>query len=79
MDIGEALAANIRAERARRKWSQTALGDRLGVAQRTVSDIEGGRTVTVPELVALCRVFNVPAAQLLVGADPTDLRALGLR
>jgi transcriptional regulator with XRE-family HTH domain len=77
-DLGEVLAANVRAERARRKWSQRELGDRLGMAQRTVSDLENGRAVTVPELLALCGVFGVTARQLLTGADPADLRTLGL-
>lgn len=72
------LAANVRAERARRKWSQTELGDRLGMSQRTVSDLENGRAVTVPELLALCRVFGVTAGALLAGADAADRRTLGL-
>lgn len=78
MSLGEVLAANIRAERARRRWSQGELGDRLGMSQRTVSDVENGRAVTVEELRDLCAAFGVTAGQLLTGADPADLRTLGL-
>jgi transcriptional regulator with XRE-family HTH domain len=76
--VSEVLAGNIRGERAKRRWRQADLATRLGMAQRTISDIEAGRQLTVPELILLCRVLDVTAADLMRGADPDDLAALGL-
>lgn len=38
------LAEAIRVERARRKWSQTGLGERVGVTQGTIKNLESGKT-----------------------------------
>lgn len=54
------IAANIRAERARRKLSQEALGSAMGLTRAVVSDIEcGRRSVWAHELPALCRALNI--------------------
>lgn len=77
--LGDWIAAGVRAERARRRWSQAELGRRLGWSQSSVSDLEvGRRVITADDLPALCRVFELPLAELARGADPEDLRALGL-
>jgi transcriptional regulator with XRE-family HTH domain len=73
------VARNIAAERARARWTQAELAARLGVAASTVSTWEvGKREVGMDWLPKLCRAFDVPLADLVRGADPEDLRALGL-
>lgn len=75
--LGDLVAANVRAERSRRRWSQQQLADRLDTSQSTVSQIEGGhRKVDVDDLLALCDALQVPLARLLVGADDHQLQLL---
>lgn len=77
--FGDAIAANVRAERARNKWSQAELGERLGWSGATVSDLEvGRRTITANDLPLLCQVFEITLVELAQRARPDDLRALGL-
>lgn len=77
--LSSVVAANCRAERARRGWTQAQLGERLGWQRASVGHLEQNRRyVTVDDLVVLCRVFDVPVARLLTGADPPALAALGL-
>jgi len=71
-------AANVRAERGRRRWTQAELGERLGWSPTKVATVETGqRRITLDQTIELCRVFGVPLAKLLEGADPDDLRVLG--
>jgi transcriptional regulator with XRE-family HTH domain len=80
MSLGVVAAANVRAERARRKWRQKDLADRLGWSVDTLSNLETGqRRVTLDDLVALCRAFEITLDRLLLGADPADLATIGLR
>lgn len=77
--MGDVIAANVRAERGRRRWTQKQLGELIGRSDGTVSDIESGqRRVSIDDVVAFCQVFDVPLAQLAFGADPDLLRVLGL-
>lgn len=77
--LGDHVAANVRAERARRRWSQEELGERLGWHRSTVGDLEGGRRrVTADDLIPLCRAFGIPLRELAHGVPEADLRALGL-
>ena len=72
-------ARNVRAERARRRWSQQQLGELLGWSQSKVTAIESGqRKLSLDQAVELCKVFEVPLAKLLEGADQEDLDALGV-
>ena len=71
-------ADNIRAERARHDWRQGDLAERLGWSHNMVSLLEAGKRrlcVTVPKL---CRALDITLAELLAGAQPSDLEALGL-
>ena len=78
-DLGAVVANNVRAERARRKWRQEDLADRLGWSRGSIGHLESGRRrPAVADLPQLCRVFDIPMAALFVGADPDDLEALGL-
>jgi transcriptional regulator with XRE-family HTH domain len=77
--LSDHVAAAVRAERARRHWTQAHLAELTGLARQTVADIEGcKRQVTVNHLVAFCRALDVPLSVLIAGADPDDLQALGL-
>lgn len=77
MDLTEALADNVRALRARKRWSQEELAERLGITQRTLSRLESGTRgdVGIRELERLCAVLEVDLSELLTGAD---LRTLGI-
>jgi transcriptional regulator with XRE-family HTH domain len=77
--IGDHVAANVRAERARRRWRQSDLAERLGWSATNVSDLESGRRrVTADHLVELCRALDVGLLDLLRGCDPDDIAALRL-
>lgn len=79
-DLGHVIAANVRAERARRQWRQADLAERLGWDVGTVGHLETGRRdVRATDLPALCRVFGISLERLLQDADPADIEALGLR
>jgi|SRR5690242_9193001 transcriptional regulator with XRE-family HTH domain len=78
-DLGAVVANNVRAERARRKWRQEDLADRLGWSRGSIGHLESGRRrPSVADLPQLCRVFDISMAELFNGADPADLEALGL-
>jgi transcriptional regulator with XRE-family HTH domain len=73
------FARNVRAERARLGLTQSELAERLGWLQVTVSALETGRrAVQLDDIPALCRALGVSVEQLIMGADPADLNALGL-
>jgi transcriptional regulator with XRE-family HTH domain len=78
-DLGAVVANNVRAERARRHWRQEDLADRLGWSRGSVGHLESGRRrPSVTDLPGLCSVFGISLLELLGGADPADLEALGL-
>jgi len=78
--LTEAAAEGIRGYRARRRLTQADLGRALGLAARTVTDIElARRPLTLDELPVVCEALDVTLAQLLDGADDAMLRRLGLR
>jgi transcriptional regulator with XRE-family HTH domain len=77
--LSDVLAAAVRAERARRRWTQADLAARLGWSTSTVGDIESGkRRVASDDLPALCRAFDLPLAELVRGADDDDHTAMRL-
>lgn len=77
--LSDAIAANVRAERARHRWTQTELAQRLGWATSTLGDLESGkRRVSADDLPTLCEVFEIDLIELVRRADPSDLRRLGL-
>jgi transcriptional regulator with XRE-family HTH domain len=78
-NLGHVIAANVRAERARRHWRQADLAERLGWDTGTVGHLETGRRdVRAADLPALCRAFGITLDRLLQDADPEDRAALGL-
>jgi transcriptional regulator with XRE-family HTH domain len=77
--IGEAIARNVRAERARLRWTQDDLAHRLGWSRPTVTAVESGRRqVLACELPALCRALDVSLSRLLLGTDSGELGPLRL-
>jgi transcriptional regulator with XRE-family HTH domain len=78
-DLTEVVARNVRGERARRTWRQIDLAKKLEWSIGMVSDTESGtRRIALADMPGLCRAFEVPLVDLLRGADPEDLAALGL-
>lgn len=79
VSLDDVIASNLRGERARRRWTQADLAERLGWPERRVMSTEVGRRSLRPsELAAVCRILDVTLLELARGADEADLRALGL-
>jgi transcriptional regulator with XRE-family HTH domain len=77
--LNDVVADNVRGERSKRRWTQKQLGDLINVSDGTISDLESGRRkIGVDDLLKLCGAFDVPLSKLLDGADPADIRRLGL-
>lgn len=65
-DIADVVAANVRAERARRKVTQRDLADRLGVTQQAISlKLSGARPFTAGEIATVADVLEVDPGTLL--------------
>lgn len=78
-ELSYVVARNIRAERARLGLRQTDLAERMGWIAVTVSAVETGkRQIGIAEMPALCEALGVTLVDLLRGAEPEDLRRLGL-
>jgi transcriptional regulator with XRE-family HTH domain len=78
-DLTIVVASNVRGERARLGWRQVDLAEKLKWSIGMVSDTESGkRRVGLADMPNLCRAFDMPLAEMLRGADPDDLTALGL-
>lgn len=68
------LAARIEAERGKREWSQSELARQMvdvgcPVNQTSISKIEklrGRRAISVDELIAFAKVFDLPAGELVL-------------
>jgi transcriptional regulator with XRE-family HTH domain len=77
--IGDVVAANVRAERARLRLTQRQLAERLGWSVGTLADLEAGRRrPAVDDLPRLCAALDVTLIDLLNRADPQDMGRLGL-
>jgi transcriptional regulator with XRE-family HTH domain len=49
------------------------------MSRTAYADVESGkRQVTANHLVVLCKALGIPLSELARGADPADLRTLGL-
>jgi transcriptional regulator with XRE-family HTH domain len=77
--LGHVIAANVRAERGRRHWRQADLAEKMGWAANTVGHLEiGRRDVRADDIPLLCRAFGITIEQLTFGANPDDLKAMGM-
>lgn len=64
--LTEAIAAELRAERGRRRVPQTRLAEAIGRNQSYVSTrLNGHGSLTIDELVVICDVLGLRADQLL--------------
>jgi transcriptional regulator with XRE-family HTH domain len=73
------VARNVRAERARQRWTQTQLAQVLNWSAQMVSETETGqRRVGADDLPLLCRAFGITLAKLADGAEQDDIAALGI-
>ncbi len=62
----DTVAANIRAEMARQRLSQSAVAVEVGMSPAAISQRLSGKTaINIGELVRRARVLNVPAEALL--------------
>jgi transcriptional regulator with XRE-family HTH domain len=60
------VAANVRAELARKRISQTQIAEHLGVSRQNVAQRLNGRVdFRVGELIAIAALLDIPAAAFL--------------
>lgn len=72
-EIREALAAEIRAARARKDITQSELADRAGISRATIARLEAGtRSADVVQLLAIADALDVDAGALLDAAQRKD-------
>jgi transcriptional regulator with XRE-family HTH domain len=72
--LSTTIARSMRAERARRGWSQEELAERLGWTRSAVASVETERRMlALDDVPAICHAFGVGLADLLTGLDD-DLR-----
>lgn len=68
------IASTVRAELARRRISQTTVGERLGISQAAVSRrLSGQQPLDVNELTALAGLLDMPVSALIEDAAPPRL------
>lgn len=78
-ELDTVIAGNVRAQRARLQLRQEDLADELGWVRQSVTYLETGkRRVSIADAIVLCRGLQFDLHQLLAGADPEDLSALGI-
>ena len=69
----ENLANNLRRLRARENWTQTDLGNKVGLSQSQVGFLERKRqNIGLPMLIQLSLLFNVEPMELLSDSGNTD-------
>lgn len=74
------VAGNVRAQRAKRRLTQQELADDMGWSRVSVLSLENEmRKVTLSDVVDLCRALDIPLVELVRGADPDVLEALGIQ
>jgi transcriptional regulator with XRE-family HTH domain len=72
-DVREVFAASVRRERLARGWSGKELGERSGVPQSTISNIERGQFGTTLHVAAkLAGALGVGIGALADGPGVTD-------
>ena len=73
-------AGNVRALRAKARLRQEDVARRAGMSRAVLASLETERRrVTLDDAAALCAGLDVTLAELLDGAPPGALRALGVK
>lgn len=72
-NIGMSIGSRIREARKARKWSQTELGTRCGLAQNTISELETGESQGTTYLARLASALEVSALWLETGKGVRDV------
>lgn len=79
-ELRSRLAARIRLERHRRRWSQEDAAEAAGLSLAYYQRIEWAKVnVPLDTLCAIAASLGVDAADLLVPVDPADRIAAGVR
>ncbi|PKV80850.1 helix-turn-helix domain-containing protein [Nocardia fluminea] len=74
----EALAAHLRAERARAGLTQADLSERTGIHTTTLSRIENGKlTLTIEQILRIAPALGVTAGDFLNAAQAQTVKARG--
>jgi transcriptional regulator with XRE-family HTH domain len=74
------LGHTVREHRQSRGWSQETLGEKTGLTQTYVSEIENGdRNPSILVVLGLCRAFEITPGELLRDFTPAALRRLRLK
>jgi len=67
-----AVTAELRAQKARKKISETAIASDLGVHRVSISRyFTGSRTITMPVFADLCRVLDLDVLEVFTKAQIT--------
>lgn len=78
-DLHSVVAANIRAEAARQKISQTRIACALGLSQQLVSNRMNGKTpFTVDELGVVAEILNTTIGDLVTPRPNVDSASTGV-
>jgi transcriptional regulator with XRE-family HTH domain len=79
VELSGTIAANARAERARRQLRQDDVAAAAGISRTRLSVIESGdRRITIEDIIDLCRGLHVGLRDLLAGGDPKLVELLQL-
>jgi transcriptional regulator with XRE-family HTH domain len=77
--LADVFANSVRAERSRRGWRQSDLAAKCGWSLTIQGAIErGARQVNLDDIAKLCAALGVPLTKMLDGAEPDQLRSLGV-
>lgn len=72
-DTRQAIAGKLRELRAGRRWTQRELGERLGLSQSRLSEIErGAGSLSAEQFVHALRIFNVSVSDFVPIVDRRD-------
>lgn len=76
MSTGETAGTRIRAERARRGWSQNELARRAGVSQALISFVESGQRASIETLEAVAQELGLSPSSICPAKDHTKQQIL---
>ena len=66
----ESLSATVKAERAKRRWSQLALSLAAGISEKTVRRLESGEDMAAETVLSICAALDLPHARFGLSRKP---------